>query len=540
MIALVISGIMGIGLAACLSLSATAVRNAHGRADWNRAFYDAENALVWAEQSIADAPPGPGTSNYYSASLGTLSLPYMTADLASPNTGFKGAWVQIVQPNPALPSLYNVTASARVGDKVRTVQSRVNALPASQVFDYEYFLNNWGWWWGATITGNGGQRANWDFDFKGGPQVNGVIYAADQVEENEIPYNLYTQAAPFGGLAGADPLDLVHPGAPRVPMPNLLDFSNYVAAATTDTSTNGLWVGTNQVVFGVQSDPAKPGLYVVGTAGQPITVKGTVVIPGDMVISGKVQGQGTLYVGGNLYVAGNLTYVNGPDFSSPPEVMAAAPRDAWVADNGTKDLVAYAVRGSIFGGDVTNPDWINWCYSFAGSGLAHVGDESHLGADGIAGTADDNTPFLHADGTTSTWYDADGDGQVEHNYSYGTDINMTTSRAARIAGYPTDAQGHPVAFSTVATDNMNLLDGVYYTDHAAAMRLANSQAVFHGTIVSRNEQIIFQDKLSLNYDSRIHSRYHNNPNHLINLGLPFGKLISVQSFAELAPIRTGL
>lgn len=540
LLSLVIGGIMGVVLGACLWLSAAAIKNAHGRADWNRAFYDAENALVWAAQSIADSPPPSGTSNYYSTTLGTLTLPYMVSQVASAQTGFRGAWVQIVQSNSALANVYAVMASARVNDKVRTVYSQVTAYPPSLVFDYEYFLNNWGWWWGSSITGNGAQRANWDFDFKDSPQVNGAIYAADQVEENGVPYNLYTQAAPFGGVAGGDPLDLVHPGAPRVTMPNLLDFSNYIATATADTRTNGLWVGTNQIVFGVQSDPARPGLFVTGSAAQPVTIKGTVVIPGDLVISGKVQGHGTLYVGGNLYVAGDLTYVNGPDFSSPPEVMPSVQRDAWVTNNAAKDLVAYAVRGSIFGGDVTNPDWINWCYNFAGSGLANVGDESHLGADGIAGTPDDNIPFLHPDGTLSTWYDADGDGKVGHNYVYNTDINMTANRASSIAGYPTNLLGVPVAFNTVATDNMSLLDGVFYTDHAVAMRLANSHAVWHGTIVSRNEQIIFQDTLVLNYDSRIHSRYNNNPNSLINLGLPFGKSLSVKNFAELAPNRSGL
>jgi len=57
-------------------------------------------------------------------------------------------------------------------------------------------------------------------------------------------------------------------------MPNLLDFNKYVAIALADTRTNGLWVGTNQIVFGVQNDGSKPGLYVVGTDDQPITIKG--------------------------------------------------------------------------------------------------------------------------------------------------------------------------------------------------------------------------------------------------------------------------
>jgi hypothetical protein len=168
-----------------------------------------------------------------------------------------------------------------------------------------------------------------------------------------------------------------------------------------------------------------------------------------------------------------------------------------------------------------------------------VGDESHLGADGIANTPDDNIPFLHADGSMSTWYDADGDGVMESNYNYATDINMTSTRASYIVGYPT-VGGQPVPYSQVATDNMGTLQGIFYTDHAAAMRMEQSTAIFNGVIVSRNEQIVFQNYLNLIYDSRVHSRYNNNPSQFVNLGLPWGKPLQVNSFAELPPDGTGL
>jgi hypothetical protein len=552
LIVVVVGALLSLVIAAMLSLSSNSLQSAHGHVDWDKSFYNAESAVVWAAQNVLDAPPPAGSSNYYSTAQNTLPL----GELISPANGdssFKGAWVSVVQPSGSVSNVYVITASAKVNQKVRTIQATITAWPVSQVFDYEYFLNNWGWWWGSTITGNGGQRANWDFDFQGGPQVNGYIYAADKVEENEVPYNMFTEGPPFGGSAGSDPLDLVHPGAPRVVMPNLLNFSNYISAAMVDTTRNGLWVGANQVVAGTLPNPGapnpggnagnqtpQPGLYVSGTASQPITIKGTVVIPGDLVIQGTVTGQGTLYVGGNLYIANNINYANGPNFSNPPETMTPAQRDAWAASNMSKDLVAYAVRGSILAGDVTDPDWVNWCFNYPGSGLANVGDESHLGADGIAGTPDDNTPFLHSDGTMSTWYDADGDGIMEGNYNYNTDITMTSSRMSHIQGYPTDANGNPLPYNQVATDNMGTLEGIFYTDHAAAMRLAQSTAIFHGVIVSRNEQIVFQNYLDLNYDSRVNSRYHNNPNQYINLGLPFGKPLQVNSFAELPPNSANL
>jgi hypothetical protein len=550
MIVVIVGAIICLIASSTLVMSTTSITNASSRADWGKAFFNAENAAVWAAQTAFDTSLAPGSSNYYSTAQGTLPVGEIIAPVNGDVT-FNGAWVQLVQPTNLPPNVFVITASASVNNKVRTIQSQVTVRPVSQVFDYEYFLNNWGWWWGSSITGNGAQRANWDFDFRDGPTVNGYIYAANLVEENEVPYQTYA-TPPFGGTAGADETNLVHQGAPRVVMPNLLNFSNYIATAMTNTSLNGLWIGTNQLVAGVLTNASTPspggndgnlspqtGLYVVGTSNAPITIKGTVVIQGDLVIQGVVTGQGCLYVGGNLYIASNITYANGPDFSTPPETQVPTVRDAWVSDNLTNDLIAYAVRGSILAGDVTSSNWIDHCYNSPGSGLAHVGDESHLGQDGIANTPDDDIPFLHADGTWSTWYDADGDGLVESNYNYATDINMTGSRASYILGYPT-ASGVPVPYSQVATDDMGTLQGIFYTDHAAAMRLGQSGSVFDGVIVSRNEQIIYSRSLNMVYDSRVNSRYHNNPNQFINLGLPWGKPMQVNSFAELTPNATGL
>ena len=543
----IIGAVMCIAIAATLTLSSNSVKNAHGRVDWSKAYYTSENAMVWATQQTLDAQPGTGSSNYFSTSGGSLPLAELIAGGTSGDAAFKGAWVSVVQPAGGANNTYTITASSRVNDKVRTLQASITAFPVSQVFDYEYFLNNWGWWWGTPIYGQGGQRSNWYFDFQGGPTVNGLLYANPSVEENEVPYIIGTPA-PFAGLAATDPITYVHDGAPRVTMPNLLNFSNYIATALANTSSNGIWIGSTQVVVGVVnggSSTGVSGIYLVGTSAKPIQIKGTVVVPGDVVIQGVVTGQGTLYVGGDLYIAGNLQYANGPNYNTPPETMNPTNRDAWVASNLNKDLVAYAVNGAVFGGDVTADDWINYEYNYPGSGLKYVGDESHLGQDGIAGTADDNIPFLHADGTWSTWYDADGNGLVNANYNYDNDIKMTTDRANKIQGYPTTTSDdgntiRPAAYNSIATDNIGQFDGIFYTDHAMAIRSAADTTTFHGAVISRNEQIVFNSVCNFIYDSRVHSRYHNNPNHYVNLGLPFGKTLAVNSLVELAPNSTGL
>lgn len=56
-------------------------------------------------------------------------------------------------------------------------------LRRSQVFDYTYFVNNYGWMYGfgeSDLVVNGDMRANGNFDFQGGsPTVNGSVYASN-------------------------------------------------------------------------------------------------------------------------------------------------------------------------------------------------------------------------------------------------------------------------------------------------------------------------------------------------------------------------
>jgi hypothetical protein len=321
-------------------------------------------------------------------------------------------------------------------------------------------------------------------------------------------------------------------------MPNLRDFAYYNQKAI--DAAGRLSVGTNVIVYAVHTNASQPGLFLVGTDAEPIRVEGPVVVPGDVVIKGKITGIGTLYVGGNLYIAGDMTYRNGPDFSTPPDTMPAADRDRWVRDNAGKDLVAFAVRESIFAGDPNSADWTTWCFDNAEYGLKGVGDESQLGADGIAHTGDDGQAYLDTNNDghpDSAWFDADGDGTVDHNFNYNNDIKMSNTRAARIAGFPEASPGVKADYSTEASNNMNRLDGIFYTNHAAAMRLDRASSVFNGAIICRNEAIVFRTSAQFVYDDRIHSRYSNDPNRFVDLGLPVAGLVKVASFTELAPIH---
>src|SRR2546422_424647 len=218
----VIAGILVFVLAAMMQLSSASVRRAYERTQWNAAFFHAENALQWAAQRIADAPDAdPTLLGNFSPRGGTLNLPYMVQAVNDAASGLKNVWATVDRAGITVPNLYRVTASAQVAGKVRTLQAMIYKNPPSQIFDYEYFLNNLGWWWGNTITGQGASRANWDFDFRGDPTLNGSILANGSITENRKPVDPFSGNPPFGGWAGSDPISYVHPGAPRLTMPHL-------------------------------------------------------------------------------------------------------------------------------------------------------------------------------------------------------------------------------------------------------------------------------------------------------------------------------
>jgi hypothetical protein len=84
----------------------------------------------------------------------------------------------------------NKDGSLDPGDPSKTVDTTYTfSLQRSQVFDYAYFVNNYGWWDGFSPSEaviNGDVRANGDFNFTNGtPTVNGSVYAAQN--QNLVP-----------------------------------------------------------------------------------------------------------------------------------------------------------------------------------------------------------------------------------------------------------------------------------------------------------------------------------------------------------------
>ncbi len=554
-------------IGAIISLGVFEFRRQHYRSAWERCYQIAENALLEGVQRISEAEKKEDLSGLC-RTYGKDDMPFeipddvdklsmkITADSSEPSGGF-----------------YLVKASCGIRDRLRTIEASVQYRPSSNVFDYCYFLNNWGWFWGEKITAHGDVRSNFNFDFRYSPTMNGHIYASGNIQNNGKNIDPLAGTLPVDGWADGDPLHYGHQGTRRLKMPNLKDINDYCENANgTIRQVNKSNTALNRTLI---SKTSENGVYLKGTQSAPIEIEGTVVVKGDCVLSGVIGGTGTLYVGGNLYIADDVEYLNGPVFNTPPN-SANTPDEIWdyydhVVDSslkGKEDLIAYGVVGQILVGDVNDQTWVNNCYSNSDYGLRYIGSENALGSDGIRGTSDDGIAYLDTDNDGEmdyAAYDADGNGVIRTtNYSYSDELKMTDARAKNIQYYPqTRPQGNqdayadwfdqetnaPLAwspgsfsvtsYSSFAQKDIAELEGIFFTNHAMAMH-TNKSFTLHGSMICRDEAMVFNGNCNYWQDWRIHSRYidkffDGDGNRIIDLDLPVSTTAAVIVRNEINP-----
>ncbi|MCC6405548.1 MAG: hypothetical protein IT453_00180 [Planctomycetes bacterium] len=439
----------------------------------------------------------------------------------------------------------------------RAVQTNVRyELAPSEVFDYGYFINNWGWFYGDTIYCNGNARSNGQFDVGGyKPTCTGqALY--DEVTLVGANANLsgyhddnhdglqdgndggvfagwdITGAANLQGNGGLASNQHEYDGA--ISMPNLTDLTPYEAAATSLNSTIQISGTTySDAVYGDEAGE-KQNLYLVGTASNPIVLNGPIVVRGDVIISGYVTGQGAIYAGGNVYCPSSVLYKNGPSTPRPANGSEAA-TEAWVTANWNKDFLGLFARENIVVGDHTNSTWrtyVNWWMSSSLNKSDEDAGEDGIpntkaGMDGVLGTSDDD--LLEGDGTFTidhytdadlalglipagknvgdpipgTGEDIDGDGVYDDSLTL-ADVTLTTAMNTTNFGGNMPASGI-ASYSSISSLYANQLDAVFYTNHSFCWTvLGSSDAKINGSIVSRNENIVYgTPKAVFNYDSRL-------------------------------------
>ncbi len=430
------------------------------------------------------------------------------------------------------------------------------SLAPSEVFDYAYFINNWGWFYGSSIVANGNVRSNGQFDVAGyapwvtcQPLYDGVDWdggAANLVgyrDDNLDGLEDGNDGGVFSGwdIIGAQNLrgaggnaENQHDFQAKVDMPNLSDLSMYEDRAITQGAV--ISIGGSEMTDAVYGDA--PGeldnLYLIGTAADPIVIDGPVVVRGDVVISGYVTGQGAIYAGGNVYVPDSVKYVDGPT-TLRPAGNTEAETEQWLDTNADKDFLGLFARENIVVGDHTHSWWRYYVNSWMGSSLNKSEEDAgedgipntHEGRDGIPGTADDDV--LEDDGVFTVLHytetdqelglippgfgvgdvipgsgeDIDGDGQYDDTTTL-NDVTLTTPLNTALWGgnMPPGGISH---YSDISTLYANELDAVFYTNHSFCyLVLGGTSARINGALVSRNEDIIYgTPSIEINYDCRL-------------------------------------
>ncbi|MBU1853486.1 MAG: pilus assembly PilX N-terminal domain-containing protein [Candidatus Omnitrophica bacterium] len=402
--------------------------------------------------------------------------------------------------------VYRISSSSQVGSSSKTLTVLVRKNPPAKIFDYAYFINNWGWFYGYGITANGDVRSNGRFDLRNNPRVEGDIYAGFEIDDGD------------DGIrgSGGDP-ENQHPDSEILEMPNLYHMSYYETLAETKGGSvvvNG--VTLIDAVFG--DDVGESGnIVLIGTDTDPIEINGPVVVTGDIVIKGNITGQGCIYAGRNIYLADEVQYDDGP---SSPRPSSSNPTDIdnWVIANKDKDLVGFAATESIILGNYTATSGDRW---YAENWLFGMGDED-VGQDGIPDT---NDTYEEDSIFQQQYEDLDGDGVKDNDYTW-----SSVQTQAPITNFENCPPG-VTTFGEISTNQLSHLDGIFYTNHAYSGRVGYGVGI-NGSIISKDEAIIYRDTITMNYDERIHSRYSGSQGMLIDVNLPMVNKVEVIRWVE--------
>lgn len=513
--------------------------------------------------------------------MGRLDQPFVAFDNLVGTQPKNGAW--LVKDGQAV-GQYDVfiTSSANIDAYTRDIGVRVDAwvpskthakavfrrieavvrvsIARSEVFDYVYFINNWGWYYGASIIANGNVRANGQFDGGSyGATVNAIPRFAklegtdlkDYIDDGGLfsGWNIvgaqnmkgdvnavWTQADANAGHCTPDQVgkkkcQQSYQG--QIAMPNLTDLTMYEQLAISKNAS--IKIGSTTYVQNVLGDTAgeKQNLYLVGTQAQPIVINGPVVVRGSVILSGYVTGKGAIYCKGNAYIPKDLRYVH-PATSTPTSTNEVV-MENWLAHNQDADALGLFARNHIVVGDYTNSSWQSYVRSWVNDWRNRSDEDSgedlipntKAGCDGVLGTADDDV--LESDGqwTTEaytaaheqlglipagkhvgdaipeTGEDIDGDG-ARDGTTLMSEFNIPASlNSTNWAG---NVPSGTSSYSSVSSTQITKVDGALYTNHTIGMlTLAyGKNLTFNGCVISRNEAIVYgTDKLVLNYDYRL-------------------------------------
>lgn len=458
------------------------------------------------------------------------------------------------------------TASMQAGSGVtvaKTIEQVVKiGLDRSTVFDYAYFINNFGWFQGGGVTANGPIRANGNMQLDGNSKVNGDVYAsinpllgAAGYIENSFKYDTLssywssagTRARPtdptsYNGLSwamGYDGSPTANAYQDAVSMPYLGDLQLYVTMAKEQGGTikqGGVTlVDAEYSGAGPSGDitAVDKGCLVLDGTKTPIEINGPVVVDGDVIIKGTVTGQGTIYAGRNIHIVGDVAYEESPAWVKPD-----TDPEATVTVNSTKDMLGLAAKGNIVIGDSTQSSWHtsssrydtdpdyyygkpdSWGNQFthayecdptdAAIGYPSTFDGNYTAEDGLKKVAYEQV----AVGITTNTYWRWGRQYTSYSTVYSNKVSKTDSHYYdSLIG--DDALTKLASASMTSAGKIQQIDAVLYNNHAIMGHVG--ACVINGSLVSRDEAIIYSSSLKINWDIRLGTQSKDGMNFFINL-----------------------
>ncbi len=271
----------------------------------------------------------------------------------------------------------------------KTIEETVEyALRRSSVFDYAYFVNNYGWFQGGGCTANGDIRANGNMSLDTKSYLNGFAFAAPNdaigapglinisggsttryMNRNDYWSLSGTQTRPTNPTSdstgkphamGYEARSGLYSYQENLEMPFLGDLEWYRDVARNQNGTitqqgktlvDGCYSATGP--SGINNGADQGSLILDGTK-HPIILSGPVVVDGDVIIKGTVKGQGAIYAGRNIHIVGDLTYDNPPAWPKPDNNP-----DQTIKKNQTKDMVGLIAKGNIVLGNYTPSSWLS-------------------------------------------------------------------------------------------------------------------------------------------------------------------------------------
>lgn len=397
----------------------------------------------------------------------------------------------------------------------KTIEETVEyALRRSTVFDYAYFVNNYGWFMGGGVTANGDIRANGNMYLDGQSWVNGFAYAAANPDIGAAGYidgtaryksiaaywaenNLRarpTNPTSADGLSWAmgyeGEADFFSYQEP-VEMPFLGDLDSYREVAYNSGSSikqNGkvlvdaCYSGAGPSGLATGADK---GCLVLDGTSKPIEIDGPVVVDGDVIIKGTVKGQGAIYAGRNIYIVGDLSYSDSPSWSKPDTKP-----DQTVKQNASSDMLGLAAKGNIVLGNYTDSAWLSNVKSYITPPFV-----KSYACDPTDASIGYNSVF-NGDYTAN-----DSGTKVEYVYDSKTKTYVPSSTSNR--KYYESTAGNYVIKQAAQSSAITRIDAVLYNNHATMGKIGACQ--FNGALICRDEGIIYNSSVKFNWDIRLGS-----------------------------------